>query len=209
VPITSLGSDQVEIGRMQGGQLRCLLPQGGHALYIHGPQVSPAARERFQGLSSVLDSDIRLTIVDGQWSEESAEAAVRSWLRLGTWEKASIHAVAAQDDSMARGARRALEGLPDPQSCWKDVYFLGIDGLPGYGRKLVDEGRLSATVIMPSNTGPALELVNRWVRTGELPPAFVRLPVRSYPSLEGLGAFGGLNRPPARTSPPSPAPPRR
>jgi ABC-type sugar transport system substrate-binding protein len=181
VPITSLGSDQVEIGRVQGRQLESLLPSGGNMLYIHGPQLSPAARERFEGLSQVVGPDIRLTIVDGQWSEESAETAVKSWLRLRTWEKTPIHAVAAQDDSMARGARRAIEAAPGAGDAWKGVHFLGIDGLPIYGQKLVDEGRLSATVIMPSNTGPALELIDRWVKSGALPPASVRLPVRSYP----------------------------
>jgi ABC-type sugar transport system substrate-binding protein len=181
VPITSLGSDQVEIGRVQGWQLRGLLPAGGNVLYIHGPQTSPAARERFEGLSQVVGTDIRLTIVDGQWSEESAEAAVRSWLRLRTWEKSPVHAVAAQDDAMARGARRAIDGIADPQGLWKKIHFLGIDGLPVYGQKLVDQGRLSATVIMPSNTGPALELVDAWVKSGTLPPATVRLPVRPYP----------------------------
>jgi ribose transport system substrate-binding protein len=180
VPIMSVGSDQVEIGRVQGRHLRILLPLGGNVLYIHGPHNAAPAQDRFRGVSEVIGSEIKLTVVDGQWTEASAEAAVRSWLRLRTWEKTPIRAVAAQDDSMARGARSAIEALTDGPS-WSSIPFLGIDGVPEFGQKLVDQHQLRATVVMPSNTGPALEHIERWVRTGRVPPARVRLPITSYP----------------------------
>jgi ribose transport system substrate-binding protein len=180
VPISSVDSDQIEIGRVQGKQLRELVPSGGHVLCVHGPQASASARERFEGMRDVVGSTLRLTVVDGQWSEASAEAAVRSWLRLRTWEKAPVHAVAAQDDSMARGARAAIEALPN-QRQWSQVKFFGVDGVPAFGQKLVDEGRLHGTVVMPSKSGPALELLDRWLKSGQRPPDKVRLPVRSYP----------------------------
>ena len=48
------------------------------------------------------------------------------------------------------------------------------------------EGRLTATIVMPSNTGPALEAVDAWLRTGTPPPAAIRVPVRSFPPEERL-----------------------
>ena len=53
--------------------------------------------------------------------------------------------------------------------------------MPDVGQELVRSGQLTATVVMPSNTGPALEAIASWIRSGVLPPASVRVPVRSYP----------------------------
>jgi ABC-type sugar transport system substrate-binding protein len=184
VPTVVLGSDQIEIGRVQGRQLKILLPSGGNVLYVHGPDTVAAARERFLGTQEVLGPAYRLSVVYGHWSEDSAEAAVREWLR-GASPSAPIHAVAAQDDSMARGARAALEAA-GPRTPGQATFYLGIDGLPAYGRRLVDEERLTATVVMPSNTGPALELVHRHTRTGQPPPPRVQLYARSYPSEDEL-----------------------
>ena len=42
-------------------------------------------------------------------------------------------------------------------------------------------GQLAATVVTPSNTGPALELIARWLETREAPPREILLPPRSHP----------------------------
>ena len=65
------------------------------------------------------------------------------------------------------GARAALERLR-PE--WARLPFLGCDGLPNGGRLDVDEGRLAATVTMPSCASPAVELVGKWIRSGVVPP---------------------------------------
>jgi ABC-type sugar transport system substrate-binding protein len=179
VPLTFVGSDQREIGRMQGRQLRTLLPSGGHVLCVNGPQASIVVQERSSGLKETISADLRVTALDAQWTEASASAVVDRWLRLKLWERTPIHAVAAQDDVMAKGARDTIRALPgDPM---RTVKFLGIDGVPEYGQKLVREGQLDATVIQRSNAGPALESVHRWLTSGERPPARIVLPVTSYP----------------------------
>ena len=81
---------------------------------------------------------------------------------------------------MARGARRAIESTPEA-AAWRHVPFLGIDGVPEVGQKLVASGQLTATVVMPSNVGPALEVIDRWLKSGQQPPASVFVGVRSYP----------------------------
>ncbi len=183
--VFALGSDQAEIGRLQGRQMLRLLPGGGTALYVQGPQTADAARERARGTREALaGSRIDLVTLDALWTEESAEQAVRSWLRLRS--AAEVHLVAGQDDSIARGARRAFETSADLARRSSDVPFLGIDGVPSEGQRLVREGTLTATVVMPSNTGPALEAIDAWLRSGTPPKAAIRLSVRSFPPEEQL-----------------------
>jgi simple sugar transport system substrate-binding protein len=177
--IFTVSSDQVEIGRIQGRQVLALLPSGGTVLVVHGSPGSRPAQERFAGFNEVVGTNngVRVISVYGLWTEASAEHAVRSWLSLASAEK-SIDIVAAQDDSMARGARRAVEAVLGPKSA--NIVYLGIDGVPSVGQKMVQEGRLAATVIMPSNTGAALEHMVRWRQSGTV-PASVSLAVRSFP----------------------------
>jgi ribose transport system substrate-binding protein len=196
LPLLAVGSDQAEIGRLQGRQVAALLPSGGSILYVQGPPNTPVVAERLKGTEEVLArSGVEMLVVDAHWSEESASRAVQAWLRLKTSENARIDAVAGQDDSIARGARRAFEasGL-----LTRDVPFLGIDGVPSVGQKLVSEGQLAATIIMPSNTGPALDVLARWLRSGTLPPLRIRVPVASFPAEADLRARGAARgRPPA------------
>lgn len=182
IPIFAVGSDQLEIGRIQGRQLKALLPDGGQVLYIHGPQNGTCARERNEGFQAeIADAGIEATVLDGHWSEASAEKAVASWLRLKLWEKTPLAAVVAQDDSMARGARRAIDAVPDLAEIIGAVPFLGIDGVPEVGQNLVNQGLLTATVIMPSNTAPAIDLMAKWLRSGTMPVTSVHLPAKAYP----------------------------
>jgi len=182
LPVFSVASDQVEIGRIQGRQIRALLPAGGVVLYIQGPRTATPAVERLRGLEEMLAGSAVATIVlDGQWTESSAEQAVRSWLRLKTAETTRVALVAGQDDSMARGARRAIETTPGAAARFGAIPYLGIDGVPEVGQRLVASGQLTATVVMPSNTGAALEAIARWLQASRLPPPVLRMPVHSYP----------------------------
>jgi ABC-type sugar transport system substrate-binding protein len=191
LPIFTLGSDQVEIGRMQARQIRALLPGGGTVLYIQGPMSHSAARERLQGTQEIVaGTALRLVLVDALWTEESAEQVVRKWLRLKTTEGLRIELVACQDDAMARGARKAFEATPDVTRQWGSVHYIGIDGVPSVGQRMVKEGQLTATVVMPSNTGPALEAVSRWLRTGTMPAAAIRVPITSFPPEDSLRPRG-------------------
>jgi hypothetical protein len=71
--------------------------------------------------------------------------------------------------------------------------LLGIDGVPDVGQKLVDAGILTATVVMPSNAGPAVDALARWLTGGVRPPAHVPLAARSYPDESELARrTGGL-----------------
>ena len=123
---------------------------------------------------------LELKLLNGEWTETSAEKAVAAWLRLKTAELFAPDAVVCQNDNMARGTRRVLELL---RSEWAKAPFLGCDGLPTSGRRDVEQGRLAATVLLPSCAGPAIELALRWKRDGAEPPAETVLAPAPYPAL--------------------------
>jgi ribose transport system substrate-binding protein len=179
VPAFMVSTDQEEVGRIQARQFRALLPRGGSLLYVQGPPDTSVARERLRGVEEgIKDSPIRFKTVSGDWTEASGEKAVSAWLRLETSTAFQPEVVGCQNDSMAAGARRAVVTLrPD----WHGVRFTGCDGLPEGGRRLVDEGVLAATVVTPSNTGPALERLSSWLRSGQLPPRDLLLEPHSHP----------------------------
>jgi ribose transport system substrate-binding protein len=165
--IAMVGTDQNEVGRIQGRQCRALLPGGGHVLCVQGPEYSTVTLDRFAGFREALGAGAEIRALNGDWTAGSGERAVASWLRLSTAAAFRPDVVACQNDSMAVGARRAL-AKHDPG--WASAPFLGCDGLPEGGLKMVAAGELAATIVTASNTGPALELVSRWTRTGEVPP---------------------------------------
>jgi ribose transport system substrate-binding protein len=185
LPISSVSGDQLEIGRIQGRQFRALLPKGGVVLYVRGPADTSDAQERLEGArEATVGAGIEFRILEGTWTEASAEQAVRNMLRLRTAESFRPDLVGAQNDSMAVGARRAALAL---RKDWAGVPFTGCDGLPEGGQRLVNMRQLAATIVTPSNAGPAIDLVARWHKTKEQPPSeMVSTPV-SYPREDELG----------------------
>ncbi len=180
VVVSMVSADQEEVGRIQGRQFRALLPRGGRVLYVQGPPDTSVAQQRLRGAEEwTRDTGIRLDVVCGDWTETSGEQAVASWLGLRPPEDLAVDLVGCQNDAMAIGARRAVATLrPD----WAEVRYTGCDGLPEGGRRLVDQGLLAATIVTPSNTGPALERVAAWLAGGPLPPRDILLEPHSYPS---------------------------
>jgi ABC-type sugar transport system substrate-binding protein len=173
-----VSSDQEEIGRIQARQLRALLPKGGSVLYVQGPADTSAAQDRLSGAQEGLrGSAVQIAVVNGNWTEASAEKAVACWLDLAKARGSRIDVVGAQNDSMAVGARRAILARGGAAT----LRFTGCDGLAEGGRRLVDEGVLAATIVSPSNTGPALERLFEWMKTGYVPPRDVLLEPHSYP----------------------------
>src|SRR5262249_43922674 len=113
IPVFTITSNHEEIGRIQGRQLGALLPKGGSVLYIQGPSESSAAKQRTSGMQETKPSDVQIKLMKAQWTEASSYRAVSSWLRLSTSQQARLDVVAAQDDSMAVGAKKAFQDLLD------------------------------------------------------------------------------------------------
>jgi ribose transport system substrate-binding protein len=187
-PVFSVSSDHVEIGRIQGRQCAALLPTGGTVLYIQGPSENSAAKERTLGMQEAKPANIHLVMLRAQWTEESAQRAVRSWLKLTTSQKANIDLIAAQDDSMALGARKAFQELTSEieRERWLGLPFLGCDGLPSTGQAWVRSGQLAATIFIPPNTGQAMEMLVNALQGGKRPPERALTDAVSVPPLESL-----------------------
>jgi len=187
-PIFGVSSDHLEIGRIQGRQFAALLPHGGAILYIQGPAENSAAKERALGMQETKPSNIHVTALRAQWTEESAQRAVRSWLKLITSQRAAIDLIGAQDDSMALGARKAFEELANEseRERWLKLPFTGCDGLPKTGEAWVRSGLLAATVFVPPNTGQAIEMIFQAIQNGKkAPERALTVPV-SIPALDQL-----------------------
>jgi ABC-type sugar transport system substrate-binding protein len=186
-PVFSLGPDQYEIGRIQGRQFAALLPQGGSVLYIQGPTEHFAAKERAAGMQQTRPANIHVSILKGQWTDESSQKAVRSWLKLMTSQRSTVDLIAAQNDSMAIGARKAFQELPElDRDRWLNLPYLGCDGIPKNGQAWVSSGLLAATIFIPPTAGQAIEMVvDALLHKKNLPEAAVTA-AQSIPPLQDL-----------------------
>lgn len=189
IPAFSVSSNHLEIGRIQGLQMAALIPKGGNVLYITGPSDNSAAKQRTQGMMQTKPANVKINAMKGQWTEESAYKAVASWVRLPTSARQTVEMVSAQDDSMALGARRAIEEATDPsvRAKWMAAPFTGCDGLPKTGQEDVRKGILAATVVVPPNTTLAIEMLIDALKNGKKPPELALTVPSSFPPLEKLG----------------------
>jgi ribose transport system substrate-binding protein len=189
-PMFSVSSDHLEIGRIEGQQISALAPHGGTVLYVQGPTDNSAARDRTRGTQQTKRSDVKLIMLKAKWTEESAYKAVASWMRLSTSQKTALDMVAAQDDSMALGARKAFAEIQDAavREKWLKLPFIGCDGLPKTGQQYVKDGLLAATVFVPPNTTLALEMLVQAHRSGKQPEQIALTVPSSFPPLIELGA---------------------
>lgn len=189
VPIFVFTSDHEEIGRIQGRQFAALLPKGGSVLYIQGPGESSAAQQRTAGMYETKPVDVQVKLMKAHWTEASAYRAVSSWLRLSTSQQARMDVVAAQDDSMAVGAKKAFQELSGTvRDRWLSLPYIGCDGLPKTGQAWVKRGLLTATIFVPPNAGQALEMLVQAVNTGTMPPERSLVVPVPIPALDTLAA---------------------
>jgi ribose transport system substrate-binding protein len=187
-PLFAISSDHVEIGRIQGRQMAALLRGGGSVLYIQGPSENSAAKDRTAGMQETKPASVQVTMLKAQWTQESAQRAVRSWLKLTTSQRAAIDLISAQDDSMAMGARDAFKELTneDERERWLKLPFTGCDGLPKTGQAWVRSGLLTATVFVPPNAGQAIEMLVDAIQGRKMPAERVVTAAVSIPPLDAL-----------------------
>jgi ABC-type sugar transport system substrate-binding protein len=172
VPIAQVTVDNREVGRIQARQAAALLGgREGTMLCVLGNMMTSAGRDRRAGLVEALPGSITRHEIEGLWSAESAEKVAARWLGSSAAAR-GLDVVACQNDPMAMGSRQALHrlsrdaGRPE----WMKVPVLGVDGVPGEGRRLVDEHVLAATVVIPPSAGTAVDLLVRaWSKATPIP----------------------------------------
>jgi ABC-type sugar transport system substrate-binding protein len=183
-PVGTVSQPQHRIGRLQGRQLSAVTPQGGHALLVTGPARSSAARERLEGLRGELRADVTLhTAEAGQWSEPDGTLAFNAWYGVFRTRREEIHAIAGQSDDLAVGAQKGACAVSNPAhaAMFRGARLLGVGAVPGYGRELVDAGRLAASVTVKPNAGLALTLLRQFWSDGRPLPARTESEAEAYP----------------------------
>ena len=190
LPIFSVAADQAEIGRIQGRQLRAMLPHGGEIVCIRGPLGISSATRRFEGLRQALaGTSFNLFSVNSDWTEAGGDRAMKEWLQIFGARALPAFGVAAQNDAMAMGARGALIEWARVRSGFSAarVPIVGCDGTPTFGQRLTRQKEISATVIMPPTAGKAVdEIATMVVSGGSRPEAEVTLGPSSFPDLNAL-----------------------
>jgi len=188
VPICLVTPDHNQIGRIQGMQILSLLPEGGNVVCVKGAAGTSSAGERLSAMLEATKTAVEVQVVDGNWTAEDAERVLGGWLRIAMSGTSKVNLVVCHSDEMSIGARKALEStaayLKRPEIA--RIPVTGCDGLPNVGRKLVQEGKLIATIILPSSGGPAVDAIARALNGGELPPRVVTLQTRSFPEEAAL-----------------------
>ena len=191
VPCFGVASDHLEIGRIQGRQLAALLPNGGSILYIQGPAESDGCKLRAAGMYETKPPNIEVKTMKGNWTEASAFKAISSWLRLSTSQQSHVDLVAAQNDAMAAGAKKAFQQFSqeaEGRDRWTSLPFIGVDGVSKTGLAWIRSGVLTATVITPANAGVALEMLVRALQTGAMPQEMTLIAPHSHPEVATLSA---------------------
>jgi ABC-type sugar transport system substrate-binding protein len=179
--------DQLEIGRIHGRQVRALVGNSGKVLCVTGPLTTIMAQQRLSGLKEILADDFSLIELNADWTSERARMAVERWAGDLVASSDLPGMFVAHNDEMALGVRQALRDASSQKDLpLAQASITGCDGSQTFGQRLVREGRLKATVIMPPGSGVAIEWIARMRTKSELPPVRVVQPVTSFPAVSSL-----------------------
>ena len=185
VAISLITPDHYASGKIQARQILALLPHGGRILYVRGSAGNSSTRDRQQSFESEIGGTrVEMAhVLDGRWTLDDAERAVRSWLTLTVVGGGTVDAMVCQNDSMALGAIQALAAVAAStgRAELASLPVVGCDGLPGIGQQLVDQGKLRATVVLPTTGAKAVEILTAFLRGGPRPEARLVLAPSPYP----------------------------
>ena len=187
-PMFAVTTDHVETGRIQGRQLNALLPKGGTVVYLEGPSGHPVVQARKEGMLATKNPQIKIRPLHGQWQESIASDVMTSWLRVPASRELCPRVVAAQNDFMAMGARKAFSHVVGQasQEGPDKIRYIGCDGLEEHGRRWTCGGLLDATIVCPPLSALAIEVLARELQQGvPAQPLTLAEPV-SFPSLNQL-----------------------
>jgi ABC-type sugar transport system substrate-binding protein len=208
LPIFAVLPDQHEIGRIQGRQVLRLLPEGGEFVYVRGPLATSSAVGRSAGIHEVLEgSAVKMFTLTSDWTVAGGAQTMKQWARIFQRRDLPHFVVGAQNDAMAMGARSALEEIAKERANLSiDAFaFSGCDGSPGYGKRLVAEGKLACTVVLPVTSGRAVTELASMLYGGPRPPSAILLSPSALPDPRLLTPSPRRPRAPGQTE----RPPRR
>lgn len=186
-PVYVVTADQTEIGRIHGRQVRALVGDAGHILCVTGPMTTMMAQQRLAGLKETLGEGFTVTELNADWTSERARMVVERWANQLPKDAQLPAMFVAHNDEMALGVRQAMRDFSSRRDVPLDNLFItGCDGSQTFGQRLVREGRIKCTVIMPPASGAAIEIIVKHRTRNELPAVRMVQPVTSFPALTAL-----------------------
>lgn len=138
------GADNADIGRNSAKIAANLTGNRANILEIRGLRGSTPAEGRHQGFAEVVDSMPGMTIVGeafGNWNEDKAAVVVDSLLKAHP----ETNLIYAHNDRMAIAASDVAKRMGR-----NDIKVIGIDAAPEIGIKAVDEGKIDASFLYPT-----------------------------------------------------------
>jgi ABC-type sugar transport system substrate-binding protein len=187
--IAVVTADERETGRIQGRQLRAFVPHGRLVLYVQGGTQSRVARERTAGvLEATKGAPFEVALIEGGWDPAVAREHVRRWLSIVAHGGTFPDLVACQNDPLALAALEALQEVAEatgrPELA--RIPVTGCDGTPKMGQRLVREGTIRATVVLPPWAGVAAQQAADFLLKGQAPPPTTLLKATSFPAEKDL-----------------------
>lgn len=185
LPAGTITQPQSVIGQIQGRQLSAAMPEGANVLVVTGPPRSSAARERLEGLRSSVRPDITLHSTEAnQWSETDGILAFNTWYAVFKSRREDIHAIAGQSDDLTVGAWKGGRAVANPEHArmFGRARLFGVGACPGYGKEMVDDGGLAASVTVRPNAGMAIALLRRFWSEGAALPMKSTSEAVAYPA---------------------------
>lgn len=135
-----VGRDNVEMGRLVGGELvKELGDSGGKVIEIQGDAGGAVARDRSQGFHEAVEEAGNFDIVEGPYANYIRSEAVTAMQDL-LQSNSDVKAVYAHNDDMALGAMQVLN-----ESGRDDVLVFGVDGLMEAVKAIADGDQYVAT----------------------------------------------------------------
>jgi ABC-type sugar transport system substrate-binding protein len=185
LPAGTISQPQRLIGEIQGRQLGAAFPKGGNVLLVTGPTRASAARERLEGLRATVGPELVLhTTEAGEWTEAFGILAFDSWYGVFKSRREEIHAIAGHSDDLAVGASKGGVAVvnPDHARMFARALLFGVGAVPGYGKEMVDGGRIKASVSVRPNAGTAIAMLKRFWADGSPLPARATSEAVPYPA---------------------------
>jgi ABC-type sugar transport system substrate-binding protein len=196
--IAVVTADERETGRIQGRQFRALIPGGRLVLYVQGGTQSFVARARTAGvLEATKGAPFEVALIEGGWDPSVAREHIRRWLSIVAQGDAVPDLVACQNDPLAVAALEALQDVAEstgrPEIA--RIPVTGCDGTPKMGQRLVREGTIKATVVLPPWAGVAAQQAADFLLRGQVPPPMTLLKPTSFPAERDLRPVVGSSAP--------------
>lgn len=135
-----VGSDDFEAGKIQMDFIAKELGGKGNVAILHGAMGHSAQIGRYEGYKSILEENPNMQIIfenTAEWQTDKALSIVENWLVTGK----NIDAIAANSDTMALGAKSAIDAVGKSN----DILVLGMDAIPNM-LKGIENGQISGTI---------------------------------------------------------------